>query len=92
MSSNVYLVKVIAIDIKQSKSDQNESLNYKRVQVVQEIGYWMNKFSFNMFPNHHPYDSLEIGDKLFLRVSTVSYLHFYLCFCLCFQQNLCIKY
>ena len=69
MASNVYLVKVLDIEERETFSDSEEISKYKRIEVMQEVGWWMNKFHFNMFPNHKPYETVAVGDKLFLRVS-----------------------
>ena len=76
MASNVYLVKVLSIEERETRSDTEEISKYKRLEVVQEVGWWLNKFTFNMFPNHHPYNTVAVGDKLFLRVSGKTYLFF----------------
>ena len=70
MSSNCYLVKVLSIESRETSNDVGEITSYKRVEVMQEVGWWINKFTFNMFPNHKPYETVSVGDKLFLRVSS----------------------
>ena len=70
MSSNCYLVKVLAIESRESSNDAGEISPYKKVEVMQEVGWWIKKFTFNMFPNYKPYETVSVGDKLFLRVST----------------------
>ena len=75
MASNVYQVKVIGIEHRETLSDKEEVTSYKRIEVIQEVGWWIIQFTFNMFPNHKPYETVSIGDKLFLRVSsTLKYL------------------
>ena len=71
MASNVYLVKVIGIEHRETLSDKEEVTSYKRIEVMQEVGWWIIQFTFNMFPNHKPYETVSIGDKLFLRVSSI---------------------
>lgn len=44
---------------------------YKVVHVVEEVGYWMNKFRFNVFPDNMLYTLLEPGTKLSVKVRTV---------------------
>ena len=41
---------------------------YKVVHVIEEIGFWMNKFRFNVFPDNSLYTLLEPGLKLSVKV------------------------
>ena len=67
MASNLYLVKVLSI--REETGLEAETITCKRLEVVQEVGCWLSKFTFNMFPNHQPFNTVAVGDKLFLRVS-----------------------
>ena len=41
---------------------------YKQVTVIQEIGYWFIKFSFNLFQTHPLFLDIERKLKLFVKV------------------------
>ena len=71
---NYHLIKVLYIEektfiSKQSNSDQPKETPYKKVHVLEELGWWMEAYYINVFQNHAPYDSLSLGDKLYLWVS-----------------------
>ena len=42
---------------------------YKEIHVVQEIGFWLRRFCFNIFQNHALYNSLERQLRLFVKVN-----------------------
>ena len=65
MASNTYFVKVLSVE--ERETTNGEVVKYKHIEAVQEVGWWLNKFSFNLFPNHTPFETVTVGDKLFLR-------------------------
>ena len=72
-SSKTYFVKVLNIEEKPllslaSTEAQPEPSSYKKVELIEETGWWINRFFVNLFPNHHLYADLNVGEKLFLRV------------------------
>jgi hypothetical protein len=42
---------------------------YKQITVAQEIGYWLTKFTFNLFPEHPLFLDIERNVKLFVKVT-----------------------
>ena len=42
---------------------------FKQVRVIEEVGYWMNKFSFNIFPDNSLYTLMERGTTLYVKVA-----------------------
>ena len=56
-------VKVIAQQLKTYNGGV-----FKIVEVVEETGFWMNIFSFNVFPDHKLYDQIEKGLMLYIKV------------------------
>ena len=72
-SSKTYFVKVLNIEEKTflpvaNTDSQPDASFYKKVELIEEVGWWINRFYINLFQNHHLYADLKDGDKLFLRV------------------------
>ena len=77
---NYHLIKVLNIEnrVIYTKSSDFGKLpsggNYektpcKKIEVLEELGWWMKHYYVNVFQNHAPYEDLAVGDKLHLRVS-----------------------
>ena len=60
----VCLIEVIEVTAQTSKSGE-----YMRVRALQEVGFWMETFYFNMFPNHPLYEKLTVGLKMKVQVT-----------------------
>ena len=59
-----YFVRVTTI--------KQKGATFKRVDVSTEVGYWMYKFAFNIFEGHPLYESIRAGDKLRVKVNTIT--------------------
>ena len=46
--------------------------NFKRLEVVQQTGFWMRRFAVNLFPNHELYGSITTGDRLYAWIQDYS--------------------
>ena len=57
-------VKVVGIRNDTLQWGANGQSNFKTVEVIEQIGWWMNRFIIKMYPNSVPYSNLQIGDKL----------------------------
>lgn len=61
--TSTHLVKVLDIETKKFKSGE-----YKCVLILEEQGYWAQKFLFNIFPDSSFYNNVNNGDKLRITV------------------------
>ena len=44
---------------------------YKEVHVMEETGFWLNKFRFNIFPEDSLFASIETGITLSIKVDLI---------------------
>ena len=58
------LVKVVGIRKDTLYWGWNGESDFKRVEVIEQIGWWMNRFVIEMYPHSPPYNHLQIGDEL----------------------------
>ena len=61
--SDICFVKVVECVEKSS-----DITKFKTVSVVEEIGYWLRTFHFNIFANHCLYDDIQEGMSLKVKV------------------------
>ena len=57
-------VKVLTLQEETSKLGEI----YKKVSVVQETGYWHERFTFNMFQNTPLFNSVDKNSKLCIKL------------------------
>ena len=69
-------VKVLSIEPKSHKNGV-----YKKITVVQELGFWHTQFSFNLFPSHPKYLEMQRHLKLFIKVCFLFKVFFHLLQC-----------
>ena len=64
-----HYVKVVGVTEEIIQFGSDLVLHYKKLEVIEEIGWWLDRFYVNMFPGSGLYEDVKSGDRLFLRVS-----------------------
>ena len=69
----IHYVKVVGVTEEIIQFGSDLVLHYKKLEVIEEIGWWLDRFYVNMFPGIGLYEDIKFGDRLFLRVSRFNF-------------------